>query len=453
MSTRAAFVDAYFAGAAPAVAALARPREGVGAAVEWAFFDSELALMEALNLCGWLICGEEPEVFFARHPLPQKERVCGVVWKPGSFAYRCLDCEQDSTCAICVECFKAGDHRGHNYRLIRTDGGCCDCGNQHAWRESGFCARHRVEEEALLQLPAGVELGARFVVRALARKLQAALPLALAATADVQRGYAPPVADDGALAAPAADEPPSRLHRAVRRGKLAEVRSLIAARADVNALDRSEFRTTALHWASIHGNVKIVSALLDGGARVDAINAFGQTPLLCTVFEGHLAVASLLLQHAANPLARDHIFGPPIDVVLSECPPRKRKMLKLLRAYSPGGSRAAGGAAAAAGGREGGEAPPAAMAAPGARLPKPELSAQNRRLCALEVCRVLLRWFCAFGVYGHAVKELLAVELCGAWASGAPAEGGLSNLLELHVCCARTRRLEPLVELDDLCFM
>lgn len=442
VATSADFEGAYAEGGPGAVVSLARAHDCMADAIEWAFFSSELALMEALTVCGWLICGEDPEAFFEKHPLPQKERVCGVVWKPGSFAYRCLDCEQDSTCAICVECFKAGDHRGHNYRLIRTDGGCCDCGNQHAWREGGFCSKHRVEEEegASPQLPAGVESGTRLVVRALARKLQAELPLALAATADAQRGRAAFGPEPAEALAPAA-EPPSRLHRAVRRNKLLEVRSLLAAGADVNALDRSEFRTTALHWAAIHGNHRIVSELLDSGASVDAVNAFGQTALLCTVFEGHLHVAKLLLERRANPLARDHVFGPPLDVVTTERPRRHRKMLRLLRAFAPGGSFAPAAEA-------GGEA-----ARSGARLPRPALSAQSRRLCALELCRVLLRWLCAIGSHGHSIKQLIATELCAAWAQGGPAPSGLSELIKLHVGCARTRKLEPLVELDELCFM
>jgi hypothetical protein len=433
------------------VVALARERGCLREAVEWTLLDSQLALMEQLTVCGWLICGEDPDTFFEAHPIPQKERVCGVVWRPGSFAYRCLDCECDSTCAICVECFKAGDHRGHNYRLIRTDGGCCDCGNAHAWRKSGFCSKHREDEPGdapAPQLPAQVEAGARLVVRALARKLHRELPHALAAAADAQRGraaFGPPAG------APAAAESAGKLHRAVRRGKLADVRAQLAAGAAVDALDRSEFRTTALHWAAIHGNARIVQELLDHGAAVDSINAFGQTPLLCTVFEGHLQVARLLLHQQASPLARDHVFGPPLDVVLSERPPHHRKMRRLLVAYAPGGSRYAG-------------PPPAAGSA--ARPPLPALSLESQSLCSLELCRVLLRWLCAMGAHGHAVKQLLADELCDAWAdapdgaarAGAPPPPpqvgcSLLQLIELHVGCARTAKVEPFAELEQLAFM
>lgn len=68
--------------------------------------------------------------------------VCGTVWRKDELAYKCRTCERDPTCAICVACFRAGDHSGHDYSIIRTGGGCCDCGDGQAWRISGFCSRH-----------------------------------------------------------------------------------------------------------------------------------------------------------------------------------------------------------------------------------------------------------------------------------------------------------------------
>ena len=34
----------------------------------------------------------------------------------------------DQTCAICVPCFQNGNHKGHDYSIIYTGDGCCDCG-------------------------------------------------------------------------------------------------------------------------------------------------------------------------------------------------------------------------------------------------------------------------------------------------------------------------------------
>ena len=46
--------------------------------------------------------------------------------------------------AICVECFRAGDHTGHDYSVTHVGGGCCDCGDPQAWKPKGFCRNHRV---------------------------------------------------------------------------------------------------------------------------------------------------------------------------------------------------------------------------------------------------------------------------------------------------------------------
>lgn len=68
--------------------------------------------------------------------------VCGKVWKSDQLAYKCKTCERDPTCVICVECFREGDHEGHDYAMVHTSGGCCDCGDVQAWRKSGFCKKH-----------------------------------------------------------------------------------------------------------------------------------------------------------------------------------------------------------------------------------------------------------------------------------------------------------------------
>lgn len=68
--------------------------------------------------------------------------VCGAVWGVNDIAYRCRTCEHDPTCAICVPCFQQGNHSTHDYCMIRTGGGCCDCGDITAWKQTGFCSRH-----------------------------------------------------------------------------------------------------------------------------------------------------------------------------------------------------------------------------------------------------------------------------------------------------------------------
>lgn len=60
----------------------------------------------------------------------------------------------DPTCAICMPCFLASDHKGkknggkvlifieHDYTIHPSGGGVCDCGDPQAWRQEGFCTKH-----------------------------------------------------------------------------------------------------------------------------------------------------------------------------------------------------------------------------------------------------------------------------------------------------------------------
>ncbi|CAM8960365.1 unnamed protein product [Rhodiola kirilowii] len=73
--------------------------------------------------------------------------VCGAVWGQNDIAYRCLTCELDPTCAICVPCFLNGNHENHDYSTIYTGGGCCDCGDVTAWKREGFCSNHKGADE------------------------------------------------------------------------------------------------------------------------------------------------------------------------------------------------------------------------------------------------------------------------------------------------------------------
>ncbi|XP_022745332.1 E3 ubiquitin-protein ligase PRT6-like isoform X2 [Durio zibethinus] len=73
--------------------------------------------------------------------------VCGAVWGLNDIAYRCRTCEHDPTCAICVPCFQNGNHKDHDYSIIYTGGGCCDCGDETAWKREGFCSKHKGAEQ------------------------------------------------------------------------------------------------------------------------------------------------------------------------------------------------------------------------------------------------------------------------------------------------------------------
>ncbi|VVB12938.1 unnamed protein product [Arabis nemorensis] len=104
---------------------------------------------ESMNWLQWLMFRGEPGVSLrnlAKSNVDQRG-VCGSVWGHNDIAYRCRTCENDPTCAICVPCFQNGNHNNHDYSIIYTGGGCCDCGDETAWKREGFCSKHKGSEQ------------------------------------------------------------------------------------------------------------------------------------------------------------------------------------------------------------------------------------------------------------------------------------------------------------------
>jgi hypothetical protein len=60
-------------------------------------------------------------------------------------AWRCLDCEKDSSCIICTECYEKSKEKHKNHKIIfkPNASGCCDCGDPDAWDVNGFCSDHQ----------------------------------------------------------------------------------------------------------------------------------------------------------------------------------------------------------------------------------------------------------------------------------------------------------------------
>ncbi|KAJ0933105.1 putative carboxypeptidase U chromatin regulator PHD family [Helianthus annuus] len=106
-------------------------------------------LHESMVWLQWLMFDGDPAEMLQRLALMNagKRGVCGSVWGHNDIAYRCRTCEHDPTCAICVPCFKNGNHKDHDYSIIYTGGGCCDCGDVTAWKRSGFCSKHKGAEQ------------------------------------------------------------------------------------------------------------------------------------------------------------------------------------------------------------------------------------------------------------------------------------------------------------------
>ncbi|KAE9403494.1 hypothetical protein BT96DRAFT_917440 [Gymnopus androsaceus JB14] len=71
-------------------------------------------------------------------------RPCAHILKKGEPCFRCKDCALDDSCVLCSRCFHATDHRDHNvsFFIAQQSGGCCDCGDNEAWRSSIKCPYH-----------------------------------------------------------------------------------------------------------------------------------------------------------------------------------------------------------------------------------------------------------------------------------------------------------------------
>lgn len=69
---------------------------------------------------------------------------CGHIFKPGEASYMCRTCGTDETCCLCSRCFDSTDHTGHMVRIQISVGnsGCCDCGDDEAWKTPLFCTIH-----------------------------------------------------------------------------------------------------------------------------------------------------------------------------------------------------------------------------------------------------------------------------------------------------------------------
>ncbi len=92
---------------------------------------------------------------------------------------------------------------------------------------------------------------------------------------------------------------PGDLADSAKRGNWAQVRSLLAAHADVRFAQPDGM--TALHWAVQADDAEIVKAMLAAGADPNAANRYSITPLWLAATNGSVGVTRLLLKAGANP--------------------------------------------------------------------------------------------------------------------------------------------------------
>ncbi len=95
------------------------------------------------------------------------------------------------------------------------------------------------------------------------------------------------------------NEQDSALFKAVRSRRLAEVKRLVEAGANVNA--RKADGNVPLHHTY---NVDIAEYLVKKGADVNVVGAYRATPLHCAAFKGIYDVVSLLIEKGANVNSR-----------------------------------------------------------------------------------------------------------------------------------------------------
>ncbi|KYQ49453.1 E3 ubiquitin-protein ligase UBR2 [Trachymyrmex zeteki] len=116
-----------------------------GNCLEWVI-DEDTANRMLLRPLEEFICGGDPLVILKElAKMDNPPTICGRMFKMGEPTYSCRECGMDSTCVLCVDCFKQSAHRNHKYKMSTSNGGgCCDCGDTEAWKNEPFCETHVV---------------------------------------------------------------------------------------------------------------------------------------------------------------------------------------------------------------------------------------------------------------------------------------------------------------------
>ncbi|KAJ8678786.1 hypothetical protein QAD02_014573 [Eretmocerus hayati] len=111
--------------------------------LEWVFNDKKAQQVLFDPLEEFICNGNPQEVLKQLNQMDKPPSICGRVFKTGEPTYSCRECGMDSTCVLCVDCFKQSAHRNHKYKMgISGGGGCCDCGDKEAWKNEPFCKIH-----------------------------------------------------------------------------------------------------------------------------------------------------------------------------------------------------------------------------------------------------------------------------------------------------------------------
>ncbi|KAK4357319.1 hypothetical protein RND71_022929 [Anisodus tanguticus] len=88
------------------------------------------------------------------------------------------------------------------------------------------------------------------------------------------------------------------LHRAARKGDVADIKKCIAEGANVNGRDQNGW--TPLHRAAFKGKIEGVKVLVKHGAKLDLVDDCGHTPLYLAIEAGQKEVAMYLIAQGAK---------------------------------------------------------------------------------------------------------------------------------------------------------
>ncbi|XP_074600637.1 ubr1 ubiquitin ligase isoform X2 [Brevipalpus obovatus] len=142
-------------------------------------YDEELARENLFQPLELFIArdGEPKKLFESLKQTDKDPSLCGKLFKNGEPVYSCRDCSLDSTCVVCVDCFKRSAHQNHKYRMSTSSGsGYCDCGDPEAWRSNIFCDLHikgceegARDEDPRKRLPEDLAARADFMIRIIVR--------------------------------------------------------------------------------------------------------------------------------------------------------------------------------------------------------------------------------------------------------------------------------------------
>lgn len=140
----------------------------------------------------------------------------------------------------------------------------------------------------------------------------------------------------------------SALHGAIGSGSADVVRLLLKAGVDPN-LDADDLGNTPLHFASWwKSNYDVVKALIDAGAKVDAIDRLKRTPLNSVLGtwqwqSDQTRIVKLLLSKGADPNRLNNHGVSPLMLAAVKCPPTSELIQTLLDAGADKGLRDAQG--------------------------------------------------------------------------------------------------------------